>query len=662
MEIHLPKGYRQKMKTKKWNIRIVLVTSLFLLVGCGGGGGSTDNTPNSSTLNGVAAVADPIANGAIKVICADGDPLSTFTDSTGAWQVTISGQTLPCAVEVSGGTINNVVNTIDYHSIATSFGTVNVTPFTDLMLANLAGTATPNVWFSGLTPSVFTTITSTSVNTALAYQCAALSGLTQLCAVNPVTTVFTPTGNNIMAYMLRALQVAMTNSGVTYTSLLNDASISGYAAPVASFNIALATAYDAATIAPISATATTTGQSLTIGAAMASFSPLSAIGGTTPYSFSITSGTLPQGVSLNASTGVVSGTPTATYTTADVIFSVEDANNVVASTTSTVSFTVGVGTGTWTTTGNMIARWNNTATLLPNGKVLITGGSFIGGLTSAELYDPATGLFTATGSMGTARANHTATLLPNGKVLVTGGTNGDNIASAELYDPTTELFTATGDMGTARLLHTATLLNSGKVLISGGGSSANAELYDPATGLFTATGSMGTARVYHTATLLPNGKVLVTGGIGTTGGVTSAELYDPTTELFTFTGSMATPRYLSTATLLNNGTVLVTGGAGGGSTSAERYDPVTGLFTVTDNMATARNSHTATLLPDGKVLVAGGTQGGGASLSSAELYDPSLGLFTVTGNMVTAKFNHTATVLLSGKVLVTWKASTEVYQ
>ena len=92
--------------------------------------------------------------------------------------------------------------------------------------------------------------------------------------------------------------------------------------------------------ATITAIATTTAQSLTVGTAMASFSPLTASGGATPYTYSVTTGTLPAGLSLNVTTGAVTGTPTTTSAAADVVFSVKDANNAVASTTSVVSFTV----------------------------------------------------------------------------------------------------------------------------------------------------------------------------------------------------------------------------------------------------------------------------------------------------------------------------------
>ncbi|MCX6875140.1 MAG: InlB B-repeat-containing protein [Verrucomicrobia bacterium] len=309
----------------------------------------------------------------------------------------------------------------------------------------------------------------------------------------------------------------------------------------------------------------------------------------------------------------------------------------------------------WTATGSMtIARDSYTATLLPNGKVLVAGGQYNSGskLSSAELYDPATGAWTATGAMGTARGGHTATLLPNGKVLVAGGFNSTFLSSAELYDPATGTWTATGAMTTAREIHTATLLSNGKVLVARGYQRSSAELYDPTTGKWTATGAMITVRDYNTATLLPNGKVLVAGGqYNSSSSLSSAELYDPATGAWTVTGTMITARTLHTSALLPSGQVMVAGGANGSSvSSAELYDPATGAWTVTGIMITARSRHTATLLPSGKVLVAGGSNG--SSLSSAELYDPATGAWTVTGAMGTTRFSPTATLLPNGKVLV----------
>ena len=193
--------------------------------------------------------------------------------------------------------------------------------------------------------------------------------------------------------------------------------------------------------------------------------------------------------------------------------------------------------GTWTLTGSMnTARVFHMMTLLQNGQVLVAGGRGSNGrpLASAELFDPATGTWTLTGSMDTARESATATLLPNGRVLVAGGLDLDLIgnpivlASAELFDPATGTWTLTGSLNVARFDHTATLLPSGQVLVAGGATFspgrdalASAELFNPATGTWTPTGSMNFARASHTATLLPSGQVLVAGP------GTSAELFTP---------------------------------------------------------------------------------------------------------------------------------------
>jgi hypothetical protein len=318
---------------------------------------------------------------------------------------------------------------------------------------------------------------------------------------------------------------------------------------------------------------------------------------------------------------------------------------------------------TFAATGSMTAaRGAQTATLLPNGLVLVAGGESTGygtALSSAELYNPSTGAFTATGSMHTARFFHTATLLGNGLVLIAGGrgSSGVAITSAELYNPSNGTFSTTGNLNTARCNHTATLLSDGTVLIAGGiGTSAaaisSAELYNP-SGTFANDGNLKTARDSHTATLLSNGTVLIGGGLGTSGNyLASAELYNASAKTFTGTGSLNYAREGHTATLLVTGSVLFAGGFGSTNSLkiAELYNPSTATFTATGSLNTPRAAHTATLLSNGAVLVAGG-QASGVATSSAELYNSSTGTFTITGSLNTARFNQTA-ILVNGRVLL----------
>jgi hypothetical protein len=367
--------------------------------------------------------------------------------------------------------------------------------------------------------------------------------------------------------------------------------------------------------------------------------------------------------------------------------------------------------GTFVPTGSMsVGRAPNTATatLLPNGKVLIAGGSdVVSGsvVSSAELYDPATGQFTFTGNMTAARAGHTATLLKTGKVLIAGGEGplttspplclclqlGPGTA-AELYDPTTETFTATGVMASAMIGHTANLLNDGTVLLAGGevceGSHCadpEPESYDPSTGSFTAlsttNGNFG-GLVGEVSVLLSNGKIFLAGGDDVLG-FDAPEVYDPATgttaivQMPAADGSLEedVPRYYPSLTNLQDGKVLIAGadaaslGPAGTPSTGRVYDPATNTATQLENMITYRSNHTATLLQNGLVLLAGGLGAPdqlneGTPIASSEVYDETTNTFSATGNLVTARTGAMAVLLNNGTVLIAGggTASAELFE
>lgn len=301
-------------------------------------------------------------------------------------------------------------------------------------------------------------------------------------------------------------------------------------------------------------------------------------------------------------------------------------------------------TGTFANTGSFVGvRASHTATLLASGKVLVAGGSVAHGGTfpsqstdSAEVYDPATGTFTDTASMNVSRSSASSARLADGRVLVAGGTTTDTSGStptnnptwtAELYEPATGTFTTTGSMqpnGGVSLL----ALPSGLVLATGCAAPLSAQLYNPATGSFTFTGAATGSGCGDPAVLMTSGRVLIVGRSGAAGG---SEIYEPATDSWHSTmGNLPFTVAMSRGVGLSDGSALLTGGSTPtdtlASTASFLFDATTETFAATTPLHLPRVMHTATLLqPDAahlsdRVLVVGGTSPVDPQYNVAELW------------------------------------------
>lgn len=400
---------------------------------------------------------------------------------------------------------------------------------------------------------------------------------------------------------------------------------------------------------------------------------------------------LSTGLSLNSSTGVITGTPTiAKVSTVYIITATNTGGTAATSLTIAVndlapSISYGSGSYAFTTnvpitpltpsnSGGPVVAWSISPNL-PIGLTFNSTNGTISGTPSA--ITPSTVyLVTASNTGGNCsvapiiavnppapiintqpsnqivsvgqKATFTVVASGTGPINYCWSKNGTLIPDATLSSYTTPftVLTDTGALFTVQASDTY-----GQSILSTGATLTVTE------GGFTATGSMIKARYRHTATVLQNGKVLIAGGADSSvPAMANVELYDPTTRTYLSTGSMTNFRMNHTATLLPNGKVLLIGGNSGGAnlSSAELYDPTNGTFTATGSMTEARSSHTATLLADGTVVVIGGfNYPTTTAVGSAEIYNPATGAFSRIGARLSApRFGHTATLLPSGNILI----------
>jgi hypothetical protein len=425
----------------------------------------------------------------------------------------------------------------------------------------------------------------------------------------------------------------------------------------------------------------------------------SASGGSPPFTWRVTAGAVPPGLTLGAD-GSLTGTPTAAGSFAFTVTATDSAQpagtgsqpvTVTINTPGPLAITAGqtppagvhstpYGFAFTATGGYWPLKWTVTAGTLPPGLTLNPDGT-LSGTPTAVSSTPFAFTVTVTDSASTPATNSVPYAITISEPLPPS-INNTPPPTATVGSPYSFPFTATD--GLAPFVWTPPTAPMGGLAVSLdgilSGTPSTAGIYpimltvkdalnrsSPATpftvrvamarpaAAFTQTGTMTAARLTHTATLLLDGRVLIAGGGNESSTLASAELYNPTNQTFTATGSMTVARSAHTATLLANsklpnyGKVLV---AGGGYLTAELFDPTAGTFTATGSMAEPRIYQTVTLLQNGRVLMAGGLAGTGSALASAELYDPVSGTFMATGSMTAARTGHTATLLPDGCVLI----------
>ncbi len=319
-------------------------------------------------------------------------------------------------------------------------------------------------------------------------------------------------------------------------------------------------------------------------------------------------------------------------------------------------------------TGAMaVGRYSHTASNLPDGRILISGGALStsnsGSMTNrAEIYDPVTGVFSPAAPMNVARTSHASVVLADGRVMVIGGTGQVNfsnttLSSTEIYDPVSATWSMGPALTAARSGAKAITLADGKVVVISvtGNNTTSTETYDPATGAFTPSGALTIARNGFEVVTLADDRLFVVGGFQLAGGFAlPAEIRDPITGQWSISAPLAFGRTSLSATRLQDGRVLVAGGSGNSPQplAAELFDPATGAFSATGSLRVARYGHTAQLLANGSVALFGGTATDNISHDVVEHYSVATGQWRIADYLTEQLRYHTTSLLPNGKVLL----------
>jgi N-acetylneuraminic acid mutarotase len=313
--------------------------------------------------------------------------------------------------------------------------------------------------------------------------------------------------------------------------------------------------------------------------------------------------------------------------------------------------------------GGLVARAacappaGHSATLLADGRVLVTVSTEAQITNWAEIYDPATDRWTPTSIQ--RDGGLAATLLADGRVLLTGA-ECDRYGP-QIYDPRSDTVSTAAAMPVLNGGgYTATLLLSGKVLFTGGYAHSLAQLYDPATNTWTLAAPPPALRFSAQSVLLTDGRVLVAGGLVSPAGplpfLTSAEIYDPSTNAWSPAGEISANGYQSAAlSALATGQAIAAGGGEDGrpTSSTELFEPSTRTWSTTASLNQPRSGAIAVKVADGSVMVVGGQGSSGLPLTSAERFDAVSRTWTVMpGSLKVAGLDESAIPLKNGRILV----------